>query len=236
MTGGSLPASIWRTFMSRALEGVPATPFPGKDGAASQPARRSESVTVTICDASGMLATPNCPHTHQQTYSRQDAPSSYCTIHNAQNGRKVPSVVGMSSGAARTAVQSAGYNASVVNQASNEPPDTVVGQAPAAGTVLAAGGSVTIYVSTGPAQHTVPGVVGLTEAAARTKIAVAGFAASATYVPGSPPGVVVSQSPSAGSKMAPGSTVSISVATGGTGAGIAALYPWLASTGASRGR
>ncbi len=236
MTGGSLPASIWRNFMSRALEGIPPTPFPGKDEAGSQPARRSESVTVTICDASGMLATPNCPHTHQQTFSREEAPSSYCTIHNAQNGRKVPNVVGMSSGAARMAVQSAGYSVFVVNQASNEPPDTVVGQAPAADTVLAAGGSVTIYVSTGPTQQTVPGVVGLTEAAARTKIAAAGFHASAVYVPGSPPGVVVSQSPSAGSKMAPGSTVSISVSTGGTGAGIAALFPWLASPGTSGGR
>lgn len=225
MTGGSLPASIWSNFMEQALEGVPPTPFPGDEETPGHTNREPETVTVTICNASGMLATPNCPSTHQQTFGREDAPSSYCTIHTAQNGKKVPNVVGMSSSAARSAVQSAGYSASTVNQASNEPAGTVVGQAPAAGTALSAGGNVTIYVSTGPAQSTVPSVVGLSEAAARTKIAASGFAASVSYVPGSTPGVVVSQSPSAGSKMTPGSTVSISVGTGGTGLG--ALYPWL---------
>ncbi|MHB8893885.1 MAG: PBP1A family penicillin-binding protein [Candidatus Geothermincolia bacterium] len=225
MTGGSLPASIWRTFMNQALEGIPPTAFGGEEQPGNQAIPNSESITVTICDASGMLATPNCPTTHQQTYNRGEEPSSYCTIHNSQNSKKVPNVVGMSSSAAKGAIESMGYSASIVNQASNEPAGTAVGQAPAAGTVLPSGGSVTVYVSTGPSQSTVPSVTGLSEAAARTKIAASGFAASVSYVLGSPPGVVVSQSPSAGSKMAPGSTVSISVSKGGGGLGM--LFPWL---------
>jgi beta-lactam-binding protein with PASTA domain len=64
----------------------------------------------------------------------------------------------------------------------------------------------------------------LSEAAARTKIATAGFAASVNYVPGQPSGVVVSQSPSAGTRMTPGSTVSVSISRGGGGLG--PLFPW----------
>jgi beta-lactam-binding protein with PASTA domain len=83
---------------------------------------------------------------------------------------------------------------------------------------------VTIYVSAGAPQSTVPSVVGMSESAARTKIATAGFVASVSYVPGSTPGVVVSQSPAAGAKMTPGSTVSISVTQGGGGLGF--VFPW----------
>jgi hypothetical protein len=200
--------------------------FPGSDESGTENTNRnSESITVTICDASGMLATPNCPSTHQRTYTRGEEPSSYCTIHNAQNSRKVPNVVGMSGSAARSAIESMGYSPTLLNQASNEPAGTVVGQAPAAGTVLPAGSSVTVYVSTGAPQSSVPSVVGLTEPATRTKIAAAGFSASVSYVAGSPPDTVVSQSPSAGARMALGSTVSISVSRGG--GGLSAHLPWL---------
>jgi penicillin-binding protein 1A len=224
MTGGSLPASIWARFMRQALDNIPPTAFP--KGEANNPAaeQQSETITVTICDESGLLSTPNCPHVHQQTFPRGQEPSSYCNIHNAQNSKKVPNVVGMSSSSARRTLEGAGYSASVVNQASNEPAGTVMGQAPAAGTVLPAGGSVTIYVSAGAPQSTVPSVVGMSESAARTKIATAGFVASVSYVPGSTPGVVVSQSPAAGAKMTPGSTVSISVTQGGGGLGF--VFPW----------
>lgn len=224
MTGGSLPASIWRNFMDQALDGVPPTPFPS-DEQNAEGQRNSDSITITICDASGMLATPNCPNTHQQTFRRGDEPSSYCTIHTAQTTKKVPNVVGMSSSSARNSLESSGYSASAVNQSSKQPAGTVVGQAPSAGTALPGGSSVTVYVSTGPAQSAVPGVVGLSEPAARTKIATAGLSASVRYVPGSPSGVVISQDPSAGSKMTPGSTVTISVANGGGGLG--AVFPWL---------
>jgi penicillin-binding protein 1A len=224
MTGGSTPATIWADFMSQALDGVPPTPFPNTEEASRGDQRESESITVTICDGSGMLATPNCPNTHQQTYRRGEEPSSYCSIHNEQNSRKVPNVVGMGSSGAQSALQSAGYSVSVVSQTSTQPSGTVVGQSPAGGTQLAAGGSVTIYVSGGPAQSSVPSVTGLSEAAARTKIATAGFAASVNYVPGQPSGVVVSQSPSAGTRMTPGSTVSVSISRGGGGLG--PLFPW----------
>jgi len=226
MTGGSLPASIWRDFMEQALDGIPPTPFPVVDEQGNTDENQTSGrITVTVCDDTGLLATPNCPHTHDQSFRRGDEPTSYCTVHTRPTSRTVPNVVGMSSSAAKGSLQSQRYSTSVVNQASTEPAGLVVGQAPAAGTVLPAGGSVTIYVSSGLPQAVVPGVVGLGESAARTKIATAGFAASVSYVPGTPAGVVVSQNPSAGSRMTPGSTISISV--NGPGGGFAGMFPWL---------
>lgn len=219
MTGGSLPASIWREFMERALEGVPETPFGDGEEGHREATEESEDVTVTVCDASGLLSTPACPSVHTATFPRDEAPTSMCNIHSAPAAGTVPGVVGMSSSSAQAALQSAGYSAAPVNQASDEPAGTVVGQTPAAGTVLPAGNSVTIYVSSGPPQKTVPSVVGLDEAAARTKISSAGFSASVSYVGGTPPGMVVSQSPSAGTRMVAGSTVSISVTKAGGGVG-----------------
>ena len=226
MTGGSLPASIWSSFMEKALDGVPPTPFPTEEAGAPSNPTESESITVTVCDDSGLLATPNCPRTHEKTFRRGEEPSSYCNLHNAYNTRKVPNVVGMSSSSAKSALDSQGYSTSVVTQASTQPANTVTSQTPAAGTVLPSGGSVTIYVSSGAAQSTVPGVVGLSESVARTKIATAGFVASVTYVPGSPAGIVVSQSPSAGTRMTPGSQVSIVINGSGHG-GFGGFFPWI---------
>jgi len=217
MTGGGLPATIWRSFMSRALKGIPPTPFQEGDKSHSIEQPVSENITVTICDESGLLATPNCPSTHQKSFMRGQEPSSYCTIHNPQNTTKVPNVVGMSSSSARSAIEAAGYTTSIVNQASTEPAGTVVGQSPAAGAILSKGGAVTINVSTGPPQSTIPNVIGLGETPARTKITAAGFVANVSYAPGTPPGIVKSQSPSGGTMMAAGSTVSISVNNGGGG-------------------
>ncbi|MFH1149071.1 MAG: PBP1A family penicillin-binding protein [Actinomycetota bacterium] len=224
MTGGSLPASIWARFMGPALEDTPETAFVrGESGSDST---QSEDITVTVCDVSGMLAGPNCPTTHSRTFKRGEEPQGYCNVHTQQQTRTVPSVVGMSSSSALSALSSAGYSGTVVNQTSGEEAGTVISQTPAAGTTLAAGGSVTIYVSTGVPEGTVPGVVGMAEAAAKTRIAAAGFAASASYAPGGSAGTVIGQSPGAGAKMPLGSTVSITVASGSGGGGIKGMSVW----------
>jgi serine/threonine-protein kinase len=83
---------------------------------------------------------------------------------------------------------------------------------PPAGTQVAKGSTVTIYESTGPAQVTVPSVVGDTPAQATTALQQAGFKVSQSTGPASTPsgnGTVISQSPNAGTKAARGSTVSI---------------------------
>ena len=217
MVGGDLPAEIWRVFMKAALKNVPPTPFP-KEGARSrnEEEERESTVTVTLCDESGMLATQYCPHTHSETFREGRQPTSYCPIHKAV-ANKVPNVVGMTKSAASSTLQGAGYQVASVNQQSSQPAGIVVGQTPAAGSTLAAGATVTIYVSTGVVQSTVPDVVGLPEASAKTKIATAGFVTAVSYSPGPQPGIVISQSPSGGTQAPVGSTVAIVVSRSGGG-------------------
>lgn len=224
MTGGSLPATIWARFMGPALEDTPKTAF-SKRESGSDPTQ-PEDITVTVCDVSGLLATPNCPTTHSKTFRRGDEPESYCSVHTQPQARTVPSVVGMSSSAALSTLSSAGYNGTVVSQTSSEPAGTVISQTPAAGTAMASGGNVTIYVSSGVPEGTVPGVVGMGEAAAKTRIAAAGFSASASYAPGSPAGTVIDQSPGAGTKLPLGSTVSITVTNGSGGGRMRGMSIW----------
>lgn len=220
MTGGSLPASIWRSFMSQALKDTPKTAFAESEemSTSGDSDRQSEYVTVTLCDESGLLATSNCPHTHTQRFQRGSEPHAYCNIHTTPQGRTVPNVVGMNSASARSTLSNAGFQATGVDQPSSQPGGTVISQTPAAGTTLASGSTVTIAISSGMVKSTVPNVVGLSEAAAKTKLATSGFVASVGYQSGSPVNVVVSQSPSAGSKLSAGSTVSIVInKTAGSG-------------------
>jgi len=218
MCGGDLPATIWREFMEQALKDVPPTPFEALEGEEA-PTEQGDYVTVQICDDSGLLATPYCPHTHSRTYRRGEAPTTYCNIHTEQTSGRVPNVVGMNQASAESVLSSAGYRVSVVQVSSSQSPGTVIAQTPAAGTPLPRESVVTITVSSGPVMATVPGVIGLSEADAKTKIATAGFSVTVSYINGTKDGIVVSQSPAGGSRAPVGSTVSITVEKS-AGAGI----------------
>ena len=86
---------------------------------------------------------------------------------------------------------------------------------PVAGTQLPVNSGVTLFISSGVAQVTVPDVTGLTDAQAKAQLTTAGFQAQSTTQSSSSvtAGNVISQSPSGGSPAAPGSTVNIVVAT-----------------------
>ncbi len=83
---------------------------------------------------------------------------------------------------------------------------------PSPGTAVAPGTTVTLEVSSGPSE--VPDVVGLTEDAAISRIENAGLVASTTEeeTDAAEDGTVTAQSPGAGSAVAPGETVTITVA------------------------
>ena len=223
MVGGNMPATIWRTFMSQALEGVPPTPFASVEGGSEgEEADNRQTIWVNICEDSGLLATPNCPHTDTREFTRGEEPTGFCLLHAGTPANTVPGVVGMSQSEAKTAISQAGYRASVVTQSSSQVlAGKVISQSPAAGAGHPAGSTVTIVVSEGARASIVPNAIGLSEPAARTKISVCGFSASVSYLPGPAPGVVISQSPSAGTKLPTGSAVSIVVASqSGAGGGL----------------
>jgi serine/threonine-protein kinase len=96
------------------------------------------------------------------------------------------------------------------------PKDKVIRTDPAAGTQVDKGSNVTIVVSSGKAQATVPSVTGLTKAAAESTINNAGLVPKAhCHINGGSPaeGDVTSQDPAPNAKVDQGSTVNFDVDT-----------------------
>jgi len=209
MTGGSLPASIWQEFMSKALEDTPPTPFPeSEEKTTPAETHRGEQITVKLCGTSGLLATPYCPQTHYREFNRGEEPTEFCNVHKSATTSAIPNVVGLTESAARAALSEAGYQVQVTKQESNrQVAGTVISQTPAAGASLSSGSTVTITVSTGLPQNTVPSVIGLSEATAVGRIEAAGFTAVVNYAAGGAPGTVVSQSPGGGTRLPAGSNI-----------------------------
>jgi beta-lactam-binding protein with PASTA domain len=131
----------------------------------------------------------------------------------------VPNVVNQTQAAATTAITGAGLVVGTVTNVSSAtvPSGSVISSNPGAGTQVAPGSAVDLFVSTGPVLVAVPNVVNQTQAAASTAITGAGLvvgtvtnASSATV----PSGSVISSNPGAGTQAAAGSAVNLVVSTG----------------------
>ncbi len=78
---------------------------------------------------------------------------------------EVPSIKGLSKSAAITAIRRAGFNASVKEEFSSQPEGRILGQSPAAGTVMTQGRTVVIIVSGGlPPTAALTSLIGVAEA------------------------------------------------------------------------
>ena len=131
-------------------------------------------------------------------------------------GAAVPNVVGLTEAAAATALTNAGLTKGTVTTATSTtvPTGNVISQNPAAGSNVAPGSAVALVVSLGTA---VPNVVGLTQANAQTALTTAGLTVgTVTTMPSEtvPTGQVISQTPVAGSNVAPGSAVALVISSG----------------------
>lgn len=122
----------------------------------------------------------------------------------------VPDVRGMSEANATDKLQGVGLAVNVGSVFSGQPKGIVVSQGPAGGSVVPVGSTVSISVSKGPAPVTVPNVVGAQQSDAKNSLTGVGLVPVSVAASGTP-GVVQSQSPAAGSKVAPGSQVKIFV-------------------------
>jgi beta-lactam-binding protein with PASTA domain len=124
----------------------------------------------------------------------------------------VPNVVGEPQGQATSDLQNAGFAVQVnPNQVSSAVPAGSVATMSPPGSSAAAGSTITLTISSGPAQVTVPDVSGDTEAQARTALNAAGFKVKVHHYTlfGTP--TVVSEDPSGGSQADQGSTVTITL-------------------------
>jgi serine/threonine-protein kinase len=89
----------------------------------------------------------------------------------------------------------------------------VIRSSPAAGTLVDPNSAVGLVVSNGPSQVTVPDVVGKTEAGARQAIGEVKLTFESTNeVSQKVPGTVLRSTPAAGTKVDPGSTVTVVLA------------------------
>jgi eukaryotic-like serine/threonine-protein kinase len=88
----------------------------------------------------------------------------------------VPAVTGLQLPVARTILERADFTVTPVNVNSSKPPNIVVSEAPAAGQKADKGSNVTLEVSQGLGNTTIPSVVGLSERAAKKQLTKAHLA------------------------------------------------------------
>jgi beta-lactam-binding protein with PASTA domain len=128
----------------------------------------------------------------------------------------VPDVIGESQTAAEAALTGAGLTVGTVTQqaSASQPVGNVLSQSPRAGASLPASGSVNLTVAQAPNDVAVPSVVGDNETQAAAALGEAGFkpkSVSATTTDPAQVGLVLRQSPAAGTRARKGATVTLTV-------------------------
>jgi beta-lactam-binding protein with PASTA domain len=128
----------------------------------------------------------------------------------------VPSVVGQTQDAAQSALAAAGLTFRITNSPSTAVPSgSVILQTPVGGQQVAPGTSVGLTVSTGAGNVPVPAVVGQTQSDAQAALKAASLSVKInTAFNAAPEGEVYDQSPAAGTIVAPGTVITISVSSG----------------------
>jgi serine/threonine-protein kinase len=129
---------------------------------------------------------------------------------------RVPDVKGDSLSAAESELTSAGLSVGTVTKrvTSAQSPETVLSVTPAAGKSVKAGSKVNLVIAEAPTEAAIPNVVGESQAAAIAALRKAGFKTKTTTQPtseASQVGLVLRQSPDAGTEAAKGSAVTIAV-------------------------
>jgi serine/threonine-protein kinase len=143
-------------------------------------------------------------------------PGVTLTVSAGPGQSKVPATAGLTREAASEKLEAAGFGVNVVNaHSSSVERGLVIHSEPSAGDVATNGSDVTLVVSSGPKLAKVPVLVGTQRRVAVERIRGAGLTPSVSEEEsGSPAGQVLSQSPSAGTEVEPGSSVSIVVSSG----------------------
>lgn len=124
----------------------------------------------------------------------------------------VPDQTGNSAGAARTALEAAGFRVTTAQAHSGSVPQgAVISQSPASGSLFL-GDTIHLVTSLGPEMVTVPDVFRQQEADAKATLEAAGFAVNVVHDKGEPAfGLVYEQSAAAGGELEKGSTITLKV-------------------------
>jgi eukaryotic-like serine/threonine-protein kinase len=123
---------------------------------------------------------------------------------------RVPDVVGQTRANATSTLQGAGFRVNVTEEFSDTvAADRVISQSPEGGVSLDAGSTVTIRVSKGRDEVTVPNVIDKSENEARRELEAAGLRVQVNYQVSPEDDVVLTQDPLPGQKVARNTVVSI---------------------------
>lgn len=139
------------------------------------------------------------------------------TVSSGIGDGTVPDVVGRTQAAAESLLKTNNFIPEVKEASSDTvAKGTVISQSPSANGKATKNSVVTITVSSGAGDVSIPNVVGLTAAQASNQLGQAGFTVTTTSQSSStnPTGTVISTNPTAGTKAAKGSAVAIVVSTG----------------------
>ncbi|HEY1518937.1 MAG TPA: protein kinase [Solirubrobacteraceae bacterium] len=126
----------------------------------------------------------------------------------------LPGLHGLNAGQVTGTLNRIHLHARFAHHYSSAKPGTAFAQDPAAGTRVKHGSTITVVLSKGPAPVKVPALTGKSSSSASVALHHLHLGAAVTTVPapGTTPGVVVRQSPSAGHRLKPRDTVELFVA------------------------
>uniref|UniRef100_A0A6J5ZAD4 Unannotated protein n=1 Tax=freshwater metagenome TaxID=449393 RepID=A0A6J5ZAD4_9ZZZZ len=126
----------------------------------------------------------------------------------------VPDVIGLSENNADAALTNAGFRVDHAFKVANKTPGSIIAQDPVGGVSAAIGSSVQVVIDRKPVKVTVPNAVGLTQAEGDRKLQNAGLdAVYSTKIVSSASqnGIVLAESPGAGSKVNEGTNVALTI-------------------------
>lgn len=143
-------------------------------------------------------------------------------ISSGESGSSVPDVTGLSQAEARVTLENSGFTVDITTAESDSVDSgNVISQNPSAGSSAQSGSTVTIIVSSGKGAggdtKTVPDIVGMTEQAAKTALTASGLSFASVTEENSDTvaaGLVISQSPAAGTTAEEGSGVDFVISLG----------------------
>jgi beta-lactam-binding protein with PASTA domain len=137
-------------------------------------------------------------------------------VSNGPSTVKVPDVVGLEQADARRRVRNADLRPTVDQESSTKVPEgTVIRTDPGAGRLIERNSSITLFVSSGPGEATVPNVVGEDQESAVARLRAEGLSPIVRERSSSEPvDTVVDQTPASGQKVDEGSSVTIFVSDG----------------------
>ena len=128
----------------------------------------------------------------------------------------VPNVVGTQLTVGKAILENRGFKVQVTTVVSDQQRDKILRQDPQPNTKAKEGSTVSLTVSGGPGQATVPSVDGLTQAQARRKLEAAGFKVTVSREASDtiPSGTVTRTAPPGGTQIDKGSTVTLFISSG----------------------